>query len=133
MPDDVTNHVFIRSFNQLSKAAHTNARQKGFWSDADAIQHAAECVGLGDAARKMRGAQLNALIASEVGEALEGLRKDIPSDKLPGFTNEEEEYADAIIRILDMACARGMRIAEAVVLKMEVNAGRPHRHGGKSF
>jgi type II secretory ATPase GspE/PulE/Tfp pilus assembly ATPase PilB-like protein len=38
---------------------------------------------------------------------------------------------ESIIRLLDMAGARGWRLAEALDAKMEFNRGRPYRHGGK--
>lgn len=125
--------AFISAFNSIAVEAHIHARNKGFHDDADALQELANKNGMGEVCRKMRNSQFNALIISECGEALEGLRKDLPSEKLPSFTNEEEEYADALIRIADMAAARGMRIAEAVCAKLEYNPTREHRHGGKSF
>lgn len=127
------NNLFLEGFNALATAAHYNARSKGFWDKSDALQSLADAHGLGRELRKMRDAQLNALISSEIGEALEGSRKDLASEKIPGFTNEEEEYADAIIRILDLTCGRKLRIGEAVIAKMEHNAGREAMHGGKHF
>ena len=124
---------FINAFNNLATEAHTHARNKGFWDESDALQKLSDAHGLGGVCYAARGAQLNALIASEIGEALEGMRKDLPSEKCPGFSNEEEEYADAIIRILDMAYARKMRIGEAIIAKMEYNPTRGFMHGGKSF
>lgn len=124
---------FIEAFNALSADQHKRMRSQGFWDASDAVIAAADAAGCGTDARKMRAAQLNALVAGEIGEALEGIRKDLPSDKIEGFTNEEEEYADAIIRILDLNTARNLRIGEAVVAKMEHNLTRAHRHGGKSF
>jgi len=75
-----------------------------------------------------------ALTHSELSEALEGLRAGNPkSDKIPEFNSAEEEYADAIIRILDHCAQRDWRIGEAVVAKIRYNATRPFRHGGKAF
>ncbi len=124
---------FIESFNAMSRLAHANARDKGFWDTSDKLQQLANAHGLGKELSLMRGAQLNALIASEIGEALEGARKDLPSDKCPGFTNEEEEYADAVVRILDLAEGRKLRIADAIIAKMRYNSSRERLHGGKSY
>lgn len=75
-----------------------------------------------------------ALIHSELSEALEGLRHGNPaSDHIPDFNAAEEELADVVIRIMDMAEARGWRVAEAVIAKMKFNETRPYRHGGKEF
>jgi NTP pyrophosphatase (non-canonical NTP hydrolase) len=74
------------------------------------------------------------LMHSELSEVLEAYRHgNPPSEKLPGFTSVEEELADVVIRVLDHAGARGHRVAEAVLAKMEYNEGRPFKHGGKAF
>ncbi len=75
-----------------------------------------------------------ALIHSELSEALEGLRHGNPaSDHIPDFNAAEEELADVVIRIMDMAEVKGWRVAEAVIAKMKFNETRPYRHGGKVF
>ena len=71
---------------------------------------------------------------SELSEALEGIRHgNPPSDKIPAFSAAEEELADTIIRIMDLAQKRGWRIAEAITAKALFNQGRSHKHGGKEF
>lgn len=125
--------AFIAAFYNLSYDAHKHAREKGFWETSDKLQALADANGLGAELALMRKSQLRDLMASELGEACEGDRKNLTSDKIPGFTNAEEEYADLIIRLADMAEGMRLRIGEAVVAKMEYNATRPHLHGGKSF
>jgi NTP pyrophosphatase (non-canonical NTP hydrolase) len=66
---------------------------------------------------------------SELSEALEELRKG----KAPNDPKVAEEFADVIIRILDYAEGVGMDIGTAVAMKINKNAMRPHRHGGKAF
>ena len=75
-----------------------------------------------------------ALIHAELSETLESLRNgNPPDDKLPEFTSAEVELADTVIRVLDMAEARGWRVAEAMVAKHEFNRSREWKHGGKKF
>ena len=99
--------------------AHDNAVKKGFWENAGKT--------------KLEKAGFLMLMVSELGEACEAQRQGIEkSDHIPEFTGEEEELADVIIRILDYAGAFNLRLADAIVAKMEYNAGRPYKHG-KSF
>ncbi len=80
------------------------------------------------------------LIVSEVSEAMEGHRKDLPDDKLPHRRMLEVEMADAIIRIGDLAGYLGLDLGGAVLEKMGYNRTREdHRienrasEGGKKF
>ena len=74
------------------------------------------------------------LMHCELSEAVEFLREgNGPSDHIPAFSGLEEELADVIIRILDFAKRKNLRIAEAVIEKMKFNEGRPYRHGGKGL
>lgn len=43
------------------------------------------------------------------------------------------ELADVLIRIFDFAGKHGVDLEAAVKLKMDYNATRPHRHGGKKL
>jgi len=81
-----------------------------------------------------------ALMHSELSEALEGLRAGNPvSDKLNAtnghkdYSAAEEELADVVIRIFDLAERRGWRISDAIAAKTIYNRGRAHKHGGKRF
>jgi NTP pyrophosphatase (non-canonical NTP hydrolase) len=56
-----------------------------------------------------------ALIASEVGEAVNECRGDAPS---PEFGTE---LADIILRVADLAKWQGIDLAAVIVAKMEVN------------
>lgn len=71
------------------------------------------------------------LVVTELAELVEGIRKPAVSS-IPPFTNEEEELADAIIRLLDYAGQYELRVGDAVRAKMAYNEGRPFKHG-KAF
>lgn len=73
------------------------------------------------------------LICSELFEAFEAYREGVKeSEKIPGFSNLEEEFADTIIRLLDTSKEYGLRIGDAVRAKYEYNARRPFKHN-KAF
>lgn len=70
-----------------------------------------------------------ALMHSELSEALEADRKNLPSDHIPEFSGVEEELADCMIRILDFAGHHDLRLAEAFTAKLQYNLSRPYKHG----
>lgn len=77
--------------------------------------------------------ELIALMHSELSEALEGLRKPGQSEHIEEFTKVEEELADVVIRIMDYAYVKQLRIPEAVIAKARFNKKREYKHGGKKF
>ena len=64
------------------------------------------------------------LVHSEVSEALEGMRKGLMDDHLPERKMEEVELADAVIRIFDLAGARGFDLGSAIYEKLVYNQQR---------
>jgi len=116
---------------QTSKEIHENAIDKGFWSEGQNI-----------------GEKLM-LIVSELGEAMAAHRKDkfaftkfdlseITDIKLfiQIFENTikdtfEDELADAIIVLLDLAYAMGIDIEKHIILKNKYNKTREHLHSKK--
>lgn len=118
---------FIQAWHAMAEAVHKNAIDHGWWSKEDRIESTCP------EARVFIDAAKIALIHSEASEALEGLRADLPSEKIPGFSLLEEELGDVVIRIKDFAARRGLRVPEAILAKHEYNKGRPFRHGGKAI
>lgn len=68
-----------------------------------------------------------ALLHSEVSEMFEWWRKGFEVDS-PEIA---EEMADVFIRLVDTADRAGVELDQAIILKMEKNKAREHRHGGK--
>jgi len=105
---------FVRGWINVAADAHYAAELKGFWENGV----------------ERNNGEMLCLIHSEISEALEALRRgNPPDDKVPEFTSVETELADAVIRIMDLAHARGWRVSQAIEAKMKFNAGRPHKHG----
>jgi NTP pyrophosphatase (non-canonical NTP hydrolase) len=62
------------------------------------------------------------LVVTELGEAAEAVRHQ-------NSGNFWEEMADAMIRILDISGTCGVSILAEMHAKMDINFGRPHKHG----
>lgn len=109
-----TQTAFIEAFNALATEINDNARAKGFWD------------------KERNDGEMICLMHGELSEAHEAIRHGNPPDNhIPEFLGTEAELADTVIRIMDTAQARGWRVAEAIVAKMEYNKTRPHMHGKK--
>lgn len=61
------------------------------------------------------------LIVTEVAEAAEGVRKNLPDDKLPDRPMVEVELADVIVRVFELAGYLGLDVGGAFVEKIKYN------------
>lgn len=105
--------TLTNGIEQLQASIYNWNAYQGFWADDNT------------------GSKI-ALMHSELSEALEADRKDLPSEVLPeGFSGVEEELADCIIRILDFAGRHDLDLAGALYHKLHFNLSRPYRHEKK--
>lgn len=119
-----------------SREINRTAEEKGFWEEPVNI------------AEKLM------LIVSEISEAMEADRKncfcklttyeimdvfDYNTERkqwVESFESHvkntfEDELADAVIRIFDLAFKKGVNLEKHIKMKMNYNYQRPHKHGKK--
>ena len=136
---------------EISKQIHEIAVSHGFWEDGEDILTQ---VTTGDmnTVRSMILAQKLALVHSEVSEALEADRKNRYADLIGKFEEGHESYldesdewfkwnikdtvedeiADAVIRLFDIAVHLKMDLEWHIAKKVQYNAGREYKHN-KSY
>lgn len=151
----------LSQITELQKLVHENSRKHGFYKDIDLIQEIlSEEDGINNTklatyTKNSAIAEKLALIHSELGEALEAVRKDnynkfnfpdkadisliskdimFMSEIFPHEIKDtfEDELADAVIRIFDLAEWMGINLATFIELKHTYNVSRPYKHN-KNF
>ena len=100
------------TLSDFVREAHDNSRAHGFWDVEDPRDPIFLLSRL-------------ALVASEVGEAVEDIR-DADHKHLG------EELADIVIRVMDMAGGLKIDLEGHVLSKMSKNRRRPHGHGRRT-
>lgn len=127
--DDFELHLGAEGLRTLVDEIHKRNRIAGWWNDL----HTGEPL-------KRNVGELLCLVHSEISEAMEGHRKNLPDDKLPHRSMLEVELADAIVRICDIAGGLNLDIAGALQEKVRYNATRADHQaeirkqaGGKAY
>jgi hypothetical protein len=103
----------IIDINLAVDLCHGLAKDAGWWGDLET----------GEPIERNKG-ELMMLMVSEIAEMMEGVRKDLPDEKLPHRTAEEVELADAVIRMFDYAGAYNLDLGSAIVEKLIYNSKR---------
>jgi NTP pyrophosphatase (non-canonical NTP hydrolase) len=123
--------------NEMSDAAWSIAASKGWWD------FAARPVASGDVpcapGLTMTPTEVTAQLALVMTEASEAIECVRDGDYAPRVSTEKpgkpeglpSELADIVIRVGQLAHAMGIDLEEAIGVKMEHNAVRVHRHGGR--
>lgn len=143
-----------KELTELSVKIAQGNRLKGFWDTYEQAKAIHE-QGVNDFTEAMVNSNINEklmLVVTEVSEACESLRKgktlfdkgyepidlnNLPDDKFPYLFEVnvkdtlEDEIADSIIRLLDLAGGLGIDIGWHVEQKLRYNATRTSKHGKK--
>lgn len=125
----------MTTLNEWAAKCHKCSTDHGFWdnngmfkrliADADLILSDRN-----DLDKELEGLMVSqrlALIHSEVGEALEAHR--MGNFGLEAKSTFEDELADILIRVFDLAGHMAIDLDKQVEWKYNHNLGRPHKHG----
>ena len=123
--------------NEIRDAIHNNSVAKGFWEEPNTnitekimlvVTELSEAV---EAMRKLSKNELNVHVKAHNSMIhsfdLEGYNKE----NFEQYTKDSvgDEFADSIIRILDLCGKLGIDIEGHIKYKMEYNSTRPYMHG----
>lgn len=119
------------AINQLCADVHADNVKVGWWTNPRT----------GESILETRNVpEMICLMHSELSEGLEGYRKNLMDDHLPQYPMLAVELADTIIRIADLAGAKGFPLGEIIEAKRAYNRNRADhklenrlKAGGKSI
>lgn len=112
---DFDKYQFKTYMNIAIGEAYSTAWEKGWWDTERSF---------GEVITEIHG---------ELSEVWEAYKDGNPvSTKIPMYSKQEEELADAVIRCMDAAARYNLNLSGAIIDKMEYNKTREYRHG-KSF
>ena len=105
-----------KKMQSLQRLCHQLAKEKGFWDE-----------------KQRNKGELLMLVVSELGEALEALRKGNRQKLGEEWRKDtfEDELADAIIRLLDLVESENVDMNWQIFNKLDYNKTREHKHGKK--
>lgn len=117
--------MFLDGLERFCNKCYLNSKSKGFWDGPENDNLPTKI----------------ALMHSELSELLEAFRKGNPYTEkdctlidraeVRKITSIEEEVADVFIRLGDFCGRYNIDLGRVALAKMEYNAKRPHKHGGK--
>lgn len=127
--DDQIKVDFVFFFQLAQRGAFDINTLNGWWDDRNGILES-----------KLPGAVPTVitgclgLVATEVSEAIEAVRKHDPATWADANTKDTlvRELAGTIIRCMDLAERLELPLAEAIVVEIKANAERGYKHGGKA-
>lgn len=120
------------TIRELQKKVHENAMDKGFWDAPHnfgtdlmlVVSELGECVEAHRCGEFANIEAFNELMVNETYDFETCFKREIKD-------SVEDELADALIRILDIAEGYSIDLQKHIELKMEYNAKRPKLHGKK--
>jgi hypothetical protein len=111
------------SIDEAAQRINQTAHDKGWYNHPDTNEPITRNFG-----------EVVALMHSELSEALEAWRENLPAVFADGYGKPEGwavELVDCVIRIFDTLHENKIDIADTMAMKMAYNDKRAYRHGGK--
>lgn len=120
---------FAFYFQLAQRGAFDVNTLNGWWDDRNTIMES----GLPGAVPTVITGCLG-LVATEVSEAIEAVRKHDPATWADAKTKDTlvRELAGTVVRCMDLAERFNLPLAEAIVEEIKSNADRGYKHGGKA-
>lgn len=118
--------------NKLSKQVHANAVSKGFYEGGEKNMGEILCLIHGEVSEALeadREGRMCMADVSEIDDVKTDAFKELYEHHVKGTF--DEELADIVIRVMDLAAYKGIDLENHIRAKMRYNSMRPHKHGKK--